>query len=85
MIVRLTAVVALTFVSLAPSLRAEDAARKICMADAKRLCPDAVKAASRHRAEVCLAQRIAETTPACHDVVAKGIAARGVVSPASKR
>lgn len=53
----------------ASSAIAQDTAKKVCFADAKRLCPAEVRAMSRKRAEVCLYQKIAQTTPHCHDTI----------------
>jgi len=50
---------------------AEDVARKVCYADAKKLCPDAVKAMERHKVEICLWQQIDKTSPDCHDMILK--------------
>ncbi len=48
-----------------------DPARRACYADAKRLCPEAVRALARHRAELCLAAHIDQTTPGCHAMIVK--------------
>ncbi len=55
---------------LAPvPVHAEDIGRKACFADAKRLCPAAVHAFNRKAAEACLFEKIAQTTPHCHDTI----------------
>lgn len=63
------AVAAMAALLCAASAVAEDSAKKACFADAKRLCPAEVKAMSRKRAEACLYQKIAQTTPHCHDTI----------------
>ena len=50
---------------------AADPARAACYADAKRLCPEAVHALSRKRAEICLAAKIDQTSPGCHAMILK--------------
>lgn len=50
---------------------AADPARAACYADAKRLCPEAVHALSRKRAEVCLAAKVEQTSPGCHAMILK--------------
>jgi hypothetical protein len=55
---------------MAPAqVHAEDVGRKACYADAKRLCPAAVHAFNRRAAEACLFDKIAQTTPHCHDTI----------------
>lgn len=77
---------ALLSACLAGGAHAEDSARRVCMADAKRLCPDAVKAISRKRAEACLWTKIELTSPNCHAMIVKvhdqRAAARGRVAGA---
>lgn len=51
--------------------RAEDAGKKACLADAKRLCPDAIRAMSRSRARACLITKIEQTSPECHSYMLK--------------
>lgn len=53
----------------AAQANAEDAGRKACYADAKRLCPAAVHAFNRKAAEACLFEKIAQTTPHCRDTI----------------
>jgi hypothetical protein len=48
---------------------AEDIGKKVCMADARRLCPAQVKALDRVGAEHCLFLKIDQTTPNCHDTI----------------
>ena len=58
-------------VALPVSLQAADPAKKACMADAKRLCPDAIKAMSRSRARACLIVKVEQTSPTCHSFMLK--------------
>ena len=57
--------------ALSTAAQADDPARKACYADAKRLCPEAVHALSRKRAEACLAVKIEQTSPGCHAMILK--------------
>lgn len=48
---------------------ADDQARKVCMADARKLCAAQVRAWDRKGAELCLWQQIDKTSPACHQMI----------------
>jgi hypothetical protein len=61
----LTAAIGLAAIATVPA-GAEDAGRKACFADAKRLCPAQVNAFKRKAVEACMIQRIDETSPTCH-------------------
>ena len=55
--------------SLAAPAHADDPARRACYADAVRLCSPEMHSLSRRRVEMCLANRIAQTTPTCHAMI----------------
>lgn len=61
----------LVIVAIPGSGQAADPARAACYADAKRLCPEAVRALSRKRAEACLAAKIDQTSSSCHAMILK--------------
>ena len=46
-------------------------ARRLCMPDAKRLCSAQVKAMNKKAAELCLWQKIDQTSPQCHQMIVK--------------
>ena len=48
---------------------ADDPARRACYADAVRLCSPEMHSLSRRRVELCLANRINQTTPTCHAMI----------------
>ncbi len=54
---------------------AEDAGKKACFADAKRLCSAEMKSLSRTKVRACLIAHIDETGPQCHDFMVKARAA----------
>ena len=60
--------------------RAEDQARKVCMPDARKLCPAAVRALNRKAAEQCLYRQIDRTSPACHAMILQVRADRAVLA-----
>ncbi|WP_174293424.1 hypothetical protein [Sphingomonas bacterium] len=78
---RLIEGLALLVAALPTAALAEDPARRACYADAKRLCPEAVHALSRKRAEVCLAAKIDQTSPGCHAMILKVRAQRAAALP----
>ena len=65
----LTGALAIASLLATPPARADDPARRACYPDAVRLCPAEVRSLSRHRVELCLANRIDQTTPACHAMI----------------
>lgn len=69
----LTSMLALT---LAGALMASpDPARKACIADAQRLCKAEMQKVNRGKVRACLIVHMAETSPPCHDFMAKARAA----------
>lgn len=59
----------------APAAHAEDAAKKACLPDAKRLCAAEMKTLSRAKVRACLITHIEQTGPVCHDFMVKARAA----------
>lgn len=55
--------------TISAAARADDPARRACYADAVRLCRAEVHSLSRRRVELCLANRIAQTSPPCHSMI----------------
>ena len=58
-----------------PLMAAPDPGRQACMADAHRLCEADVKAMNRGKVRACLITHMAETSPPCHEFMAKARAA----------
>ncbi|WP_353228272.1 hypothetical protein [Novosphingobium sp.] len=61
---------ALMAAGIAPAL-ADDAGKKACMPDAKRLCSHEMHSLSRSKVRACLIVHMAETSPPCHDFMVK--------------
>lgn len=66
---RMLGVMGLAALLASGTARADDPQRKACLADARRLCRPEMKSLSRKRVELCLARRVAETTPPCHAMI----------------
>ena len=62
---------ALAAVALALPAKAEDAGKKACFDDAKRLCSAEMKTFSRARVRACLIAHIDQTGPQCHEFMIK--------------
>lgn len=62
-------------IGLAPAAHAEDAGKKACLPDARRLCAAEMKSLSRAKVRACLITHIEQTGPVCHDFMVKARAA----------
>ncbi len=63
---RVLVAAALLAASLTPA-HAEDAGKKLCLPDAKRLCSAEMHSLSRAKVRACLIAHLQETSPPCHD------------------
>jgi hypothetical protein len=55
----------------ATGAQAADPGKAACMPDAKRLCSAEMKSLSRSKVRTCLIVHMSETSPTCHDFMAK--------------